>query len=354
MCRKDAQREHGGLMGATIKDIAKMVGVSPSTVSRVIHGNAPISDEIKAKIKRAMEELDYHPNSGARMLVTGSTYTIALVVDADDENTFANTFFNRSVFAIERVAQKNGYNLLITNDGDGNGKSISSLVYEQKVDGLILPSSSVREGLVELFQKEKIPWVILGEPEEPKQTYSWVDIDNYDGSKKAVTHMLKMGYQKIAYIADDDHTVFSKKRIAGYLDALRECGAENTNPCVISCGMDEHALKEQIRAQLSEQSVDAYLCSNNILAYHAMHEAKRVNCSIPRQVGIAAFDNQPLAEYMDPPLTVVDVDTYRLGEEAGKLLIGMIKGKEEKAKGVLIETELMQRASTDRKGELYE
>lgn len=341
-------------MGATIKDIAKMVGVSPSTVSRVIHGNAPISDEIKAKIRKAMKELDYHPNSGARMLVTGSTYTIALVVDADDENTFANTFFNRSVFAIERIAQKNGYNLLITNDGDGNGKSISSLVYEQKVDGLILPSSSMREGLAELFQKEAIPWVILGEPEEPKQTYSWVDIDNYDGSKKAVTHMLEMGYRKIAYIADDEYTVFSRKRIAGYLDALKECGMEHAQSEVISLGSDYDGLEEKICMQLEKKNVDAYLCSNNILAYHVMRAAKRVNCSFPNQVGIAAFDNQPLAEYMDPPLTVVDVDTYRLGEEAGKLLIGKIQGKEEKERGVLIETELMQRASTDRKGELYE
>lgn len=336
-------------MSATIKDIAKMVGVSPSTVSRVIHGNAPISDEIKAKIRNAMKELDYHPNSGARMLVTGSTYTIALVVDANDENTFANTFFNRSVFAIERVAQKNGYNLLITNDGDGNGKSISSLVYEQKVDGLILPSSSVREGLVELFQKEEIPWVILGEPEEPKQTYSWVDIDNYGGSKKAVTHMLDRGYQKIAYIADNEDTVFSKKRIAGYLDALKECGMESAQSGVISCGQDYHGLEKKISMQLVDHNVDAYLCSNNILAYHVMRAAKKVNCSIPNHVGIAAFDNQPLAEYMDPPLTAVDVDTYRLGEEAGRLLIGKIKGKEEKEREVLIEAELMLRASTERR-----
>lgn len=123
---------------------------------------------------------------------------------------------------------------------------------------------------------------------------------------------------------------------------------------VISSGADYDGLEEKICMQLEKKSVDAYLCSNNVLAYHVMRAAKRVNCSIPNQVGIAAFDNQPLAEYMDPPLTVVDVDTYRLGEEAGKLLIGKIQGKEEKERGVLIETELMQRASTDRKGELYE
>ena len=118
-------------MGVTLNDIAKKVGVSPSTVSRVINGSAPISDEMKKKIYKAMNELNYHPNSLARNLATGSSLTIGLVVDADNETAFANSFFNRSVYAIERVAQKNGYNLLITNDIGKKSSPVCDLVYGQ-------------------------------------------------------------------------------------------------------------------------------------------------------------------------------------------------------------------------------
>ena len=165
-------------MGVTLNDIAKKVGVSPSTVSRVINGSAPISDEMKKKIYKAMNELNYHPNSLARNLATGSSLTIGLVVDADNETAFANSFFNRSVYAIERVAQKNGYNLLITNDIGKKSSPVCDLVYGQRVDGLIIPSSGVKDSLLEVLEKENTPWVMLGEATGTGEDICWVDMDN--------------------------------------------------------------------------------------------------------------------------------------------------------------------------------
>ena len=110
-------------MSVTIKDIAKRVGVAPSTVSRVVNGSASISEETKSRILQVMEEMNYHPNSLARNLVNGSTFCIGLIMDARDEGTFSNTFFNRSVYAIEKVTQANGYNLLIANDDSSRGVS---------------------------------------------------------------------------------------------------------------------------------------------------------------------------------------------------------------------------------------
>lgn len=127
-------------MPATIKDIAKKVGVNPSTVSRVINGTASISEETKQKIKDAMRELDYHPNSLARSLVNGSTFTIGLVIDAGNSDAFSNAFFIRSVSAIEAVTQQRGFNLLITSDTDKeNNTAVKNLVLEKKIDGIILP-----------------------------------------------------------------------------------------------------------------------------------------------------------------------------------------------------------------------
>lgn len=364
-------------MGATIRDIAKLVGVSASTVSRVINGNTAISQETRIKIQEAMKELNYHPNSRARNLANGITNTIALVIDAEDENTFANTFFNRSVYAVETAAHNNGCNLLITNDNDEKGKSISTLVYEKKVDGLILPSSSIREGLLELLEKEAFPYVVLGEPEIGARELAWVDINNRDGGRKAVTHLLEQGYRKIAFVAENTDTVFSRERIAGYEEALAEQmkDSENTickkemsgsqpktetskpvsrtgESMIFTCGEDAGGMVGQVVDAAKKRMIDAVICCNNILAYHVMKGLREAEISVPDRVGVVTFDNYPLAEYMDPPLTVVDVDTYRLGKEAADMLFRKIGGEAAENDAVSIDTEIIIRNSSKRREEL--
>lgn len=338
-------------MGATIKDIAKMVGVSASTVSRVINGNAAISEETRTKIQEAMKELNYHPNSRARNFANGITNTIALVIDAEDENTFANTFFNRSVYAIEKVAQKNGYNLLITNDMDEKGSSITSLVYEKKVDGLILPSSSIRKKLTDLLEKEQFPFVVLGEPEAFSDKLDWVDINNYEGGKKAVCHLLEQGYRKTAFISEENQTVFARHRIAGFLDGLREKNIDLADTEILICGQNYERLIDDVKKAVEEERIDAVLCSNNIISYHILKGMREAKILVPDKLGMITFDNYPLAEYMEPPLTAVDVDTYRLGEIAADVLIQKMNHREVERRNVLIDTELITRASSERRRE---
>ena len=335
-------------MGVTLNDIAKKVGVSPSTVSRVINGSAPISDEMKKKIYKAMNELNYHPNSLARNLATGSSLTIGLVVDADNETAFANSFFNRSVYAIERVAQKNGYNLLITNDIGKKSSPVCDLVYGQRVDGLIIPSSGVKDSLLEVLEKENTPWVMLGEATGTGEDICWVDMDNCEGSKKAVRHLLERGYKKIVYVADDIQATFTKRRIVGYQSALKENGISVTEEQVMVCENDLEKLEKMIAVKIEKEETDAYICSNNILAYRVLQALKDKGKRVPEEIGIITFDNYPMAEYMTPPLTVIDVDTYRLGEMAAELLIRKIKEKGQINRENLIPTELIIRESTNR------
>ncbi len=335
-------------MGVTLNDIAKKVGVSPSTVSRVINGSAPISDEMKKKIYKAMNELNYHPNSLARNLATGSSLTIGLVVDADNETAFANSFFNRSVYAIERVAQKNGYNLLITNDIGKKSSPVCDLVYGQRVDGLIIPSSGVKDSLLEVLEKENTPWVMLGEATGTGEDICWVDMDNCEGSKKAVRHLLERGYKKIVYVADDIQATFTKRRIAGYQSALKENGISVTEEQVMVCENDLEKLEKMIAVKIEKEETDAYICSNNILAYRVLQALKDKGKKVPEEIGVITFDNYPMAEYMTPPLTVIDVDTYRLGEMAAELLIRKIKEKGQINRENLIPTELIIRESTNR------
>ncbi|MDK2809036.1 MAG: hypothetical protein PWP24_1773 [Clostridiales bacterium] len=338
-------------MAVTIKDIAKKVGVSPSTVSRVINGNAVISKETKDKIVEAMREMDYHPNSLARNFANGSTYAIGLVIDASDDNTFSNAFFNRSVYAIETVVQENGYNLLITNDReDKKRSSVEKLVLEKKVDGIILPNSRVSQKLIHLFQKNHFPFIILGEPEIQKDETSWVDVNNSLGSEMAVKHLLEQGYHSIAFILENQTTVFAMNRLDGYKKALLEKGCEIKQDFVKDCkGNPENAYQLTKELFMLQQRPDAVLCASNVIAYQVLRAMKEIAISVPQEAAVMTFDNYPFSEYMDPPLSVVDVDTFRLGEQAATNLIHKIQNADSENQQTILGTRLILRESTKRK-----
>lgn len=328
-------------MGATIKDIAKAVGVSPSTVSRVMNQTAPISEEIKAKVYAAMKEMDYHPNVGARNLAKGNTNTIALIIDAQDEGAFSNSFFNRSVYAIERIAQENGYNLLISNDGPQKPSAIKDLVYGKKVDGIIVPSSILKKKLKIFLLENNMPFVMLGEEAEIKGDICWVDINNFQGSIFAVQHLIDRGYKNLIYIGDNRKTTFSKRRTEGfYYGKLPDIQRE----AIFVEGQNK--IREEVINSIEKKRVDAVICANNVFAYEVIQAIKETGHRIPKDIGIVTFDNHPFAEYLEPPVTAIDVDTHKLGELAAKSLIKLIKEEKIEKADRLILPELIIRESS--------
>lgn len=338
-------------MAITIKDVAKKAGVSASTVSRVINGKGVISEETRKKINDVMEELNYFPNSLARNFANGSAFAVGLVIDAQDENTFSNTFFNRSVFAIEKVLQENGYNLIIVNGREtiDATSSIEKLVYEKKVDGLILPPNNMKQKLIQKFIKMNFPFVVLGEPQIFKSESSWVDVNNQQGSELAISHLKEKGYKKIAFIFSGKQNVFEQNRLLGYLKGLENEGLEIHDEYIIeSTNGTEQYYNDCIAILNSENPPDAFLCSNNIIAFHILKALKNKDINIPNQVGVITFDNYPIAEYTDPALSVIDIDTYALGEHVTQILLQKIQNSKVMNQQTLISTMLILRESTNR------
>ena len=334
-------------MKATIKDIAKLVGVSPSTVSRVINGTASISDETKEKINKAMKELDYHPNSFARSLVNGNTFTIGLVIDAGNKDAFSNAFFIQSVTAIEMVAQSKGYNVLITNDAVAEeGNTIKSLIQERKVDGIILPVQCMKDELVAILRENQMPFVVMGETVEENKEISWVDVDNRQGAELALEHLFAEGYQHPMLLVENRKTVFEQKRMKGFTEG---CGRHGIKDAKIHT-FQEAKLQEIIKEIKSgERNTDSFICTNNVVAFRTLRELQLHGIDVPGQVGVITFDNYPLAEYMTPALSAIDIDTYQLGEMAANMLFQMIKTKEGKVESQRIETRIIERESTRKK-----
>ncbi len=338
-------------MPATIKDIAKKVGVNPSTVSRVINGTASISEETRQKIKDAMKELDYHPNSLARSLVNGSTFTIGLVIDAGNSDAFSNAFFIRSVSAIEAVTQQRGFNLLITSDSDKeNNSAVKNLVLEKKIDGIILPVSVATEELLELLIGNHFPFIVLGEPDNVRDDIHWIDMDNKQGAEDAVNYLHQMGYKKTILLVENRITMFERKRIQGFqsaTDAKEKGTVDGIDGIIVECGTENCRIDEALQKVFDNHTdIDSIICTNNVVAYETLRFLKKKKKNIPKDIGIITFDNYPLAEYMDPPLTVVDIDTYKLGEEAADTLFSIIQNPEQVRKEVLLSTRMIEREST--------
>lgn len=341
-------------MSITIKDVAKAAGVSPSTVSRVINGKGIISEETKQKILGLMEKMDYFPNSTARSFVNGNTEAVALIVDVANARAYSNDFFNNSVFGIETVAHRNDYNLIITNGHESTDHitSAEKLVRGKKVDGIILPASIIKDSFLDQLNKTGFPHVLLGEP-GPRQAgeNSWVDINNIQGGENAAGHLLEQGYRKIAFLSSGEKEVFNQNRITGYSRVLAEKTDEDPAALIRHCAPEADsgtgAMTELLQ---SSNPPDAVICSDYHLAVGALRAAKRLGVRVPADLGIVSFDNSPVAELSDPPLTTVDIDTFGLGEEAAKILLQTIREENASCKQVLISTRILPRESTARAG----
>ena len=187
-------------MPVTIKDVAKAAGVSPSTVTRVIQNKSTISDETKKRVRKAMKELNYHPNLNARSLVSSYTQVIGLVLPDDSDVFYQNPFFPSVLRGIAQVASENHYAIQIATGKDEKERlnAISQMVYGKRVDGLIFLYAQENDPLVKLVTEEQFPFLILGKSLSP--FISLVDNDNIQAGFDATEYFIKKGCSRIAFI----------------------------------------------------------------------------------------------------------------------------------------------------------
>ena len=209
-------------MPVTIKDVAKAAGVSPSTVTRVIQNKSTISDETKKRVRKAMKELNYHPNLNARSLVSSYTQVIGLVLPDDSDVFYQNPFFPSVLRGIAQVASENHYAIQIATGKDEKErlKAISQMVYGKRVDGLIFLYAQENDPLVQLVVDEQFPFLILGKSLSP--FIPLVDNDNIQAGFDATEYFIKKGCSRIAFIGGTKKLFVTQDRLTGYEQALQE------------------------------------------------------------------------------------------------------------------------------------
>jgi len=306
---------------ATIKQVAQVAGVSFTTVSHVLNNTRPVSDEARAAVLAAVEQLHYVPSALARALKCRSTGTIGLIIP---NNT--NPYFSEVARGIEDSCYAAGYSVILCNSDDDPVKQREYLnvLLTKRCDGLILSALADRDG--ELLHKMKVPAVLLDRAPSDLSLDA-VAVDNRAGGLLAARHLLELGRRRIACIAGPQEVGISNERIDGVRGALHDAGvAFDAALCrhsdFSSAGGYVAALA--LLALPAEQRPDALFCCNDLMAFGALRAAAELGIAVPVQLAVVGFDDIDLASFVHPPLTSVAQNTRELGHITAACLLARI------------------------------
>jgi LacI family transcriptional regulator len=333
---------------ASLKDIAEALNVSKTLVSLVLNNKAEqwgISAETQKKVFKKAEELNYHPNQMARGLRTGKSNIIGLVV-AD----ISNPFYSRISRTIEREVAKLGYQLLVCSsdeEEDKEYKLIELLKDRQRVEGLIVATTQQKIDQFAQLKKEQFPMVFIDrKPDGIPSNY--VGVDNYKGAFDMVEHMIKLGMKKIGLINVSPTYISSlQERVEGYKDALKKHNIKLTNSIhAVSYQDIEKTTEEAVRNLVKPPNgMEALFVVNNNVAVHCLQAIHKMNLRIPQDIALACFDDMEAFKFSHPPLTTVAQPLEKIGEEAVKLLMKQMDGKNPAPQSKILPTKLVIRKS---------
>jgi len=325
-----------------MKDVARQAGVSTATVSRVLNDQPNVKLEVRAKVLEAIEALKYRPSRVARRLRTNSTHVIGLII-----SDIQNLFFTSVTRGIEDVASRNGYSLILCNtDEDLDRERVYlEVMHDENVAGIILASASETGHDPELYNSH-IPIVALDRliKDVPLDT---VLVDNVDGAKTAVTHLLSIGHRRIGLITGPQHLTTGRERQEGYEQALKEFGLAIDPALIRRADFRQVAESRQQALELLmlPQRPTALFTANTMNTLGALTAIQECGLRIPDDIAIAAFDDIPWATLLNPPLTAVPQPTYALGKTAAEMLLERIADPNRPPTEIRLGLELVVRES---------
>lgn len=333
----------------TIRDIAGRAGASVKTVSRVLNGEKPVSDAMRARVLDAIRELDYLPNAHARNLARGRSGTIGVAIAMSAERAFGRLFFDEVMRGIGAIADAEGLDILF--HPWGGRVSVLDLYRQGKVDGLVLmniPSSDPT--LVEVAARG-LPAVLAFQPGHSSRSsegYVWVDADNFGGMGAAVRHLLGFGHRRFALLNGPADLAVCQLRFEGYRAALAAAGLPVTERSLTWDDFSPESGCERFiaiwRSTPATNRPTAIFCGDDTIALGALDGARGLGLEVPRDLSIVGFDDITLARYARPPLTTIRQDALAKGRVAAEMLVSLLNGTLATRQRVL-PTELVVRES---------
>jgi len=317
-------------MAVTIKDVAEYANVSVSTVSMALNGkDYRISEATREKVRAAVEHLNYRPNRTAVSLVTKESRAIGLIVP-----DIKNTFFSELVAAVEEKCSDEGYSVIIctTNDEPKQDIKYVNFLLDRDIDGLLFVMSvseknNYAEECINLLQEARAPTVLIDREWQSDYAVN-VSSDNEHGGYLACKHLLDLGHEKIGTITGPLGTQSAKKRLDGYIRALKERGIA-FDPKLVTEGNYSIASGYRHCDALLDQGVSAIFVGNDMMALGVYKRLRECGVKIPEDISIVGYDNLNFAEFLDVPLTTVSQPIIKMGTVAVIKLLNMLKNVDE-------------------------
>jgi len=312
----------------TIKDIARELGISPSTVSRALKDHPDISSETKKAVNQLAEKLNYQPNIVALNLRQKKTNTIGVIIPE-----LVHFFFSTVIAGVEDVAYQAGYNVILTQSNESYQREVLDVkaLFNSRVDGMLLSVSRETTNFdhIEYILSKGVP-IVFYDRMYNNPNSSKVIVDDYVGAKEAVMHLIEQGCKRIAHLQGAPNLIISKDRLRGYQDALIEKQLEVRDSYTITCpeGSVEEGKKAARKLLALANPPDALFCNNDPMAMGAMMAIKEKGLKIPHDIALVGFSNWSYGEMMEPSLTTVDQPGFEMGQEAARLLIRQIETKD--------------------------
>lgn len=326
----------------TIKEVSQRAHVSPSTVSRVLNGTTPVSAEARARVLRAIEELDYTPNAFARGLATNRSGGIGVTT-----NDIGSPYYAVMLRGVEAAIEDAGLHLMVSSGharADAERSAIQFLK-QRRSDALIVQAEALSDAeLIRLADEADVPVVVFGR-RVPELATVCVHLDNEAGGRMATEHLLAHGHRRIAHIAGPLRFPDARDRLQGYRDALDGAGIAYDDGLVVEGDFREGGGREAMERLLDRTTeLDAVFVANDQMAAGAMRAVRDRGLDVPLDLSLVGYDDVLLAQYLSPTLTTVRQPLFDMGRAAGDIAIALLEQKKVEVR-TRFEPELVVRKS---------
>lgn len=313
----------------TIKDIAKALGLSTSTVSRALRDSYEISPETKKLVLEYAEKINYHPNPIALSLKERRSHSIGVIV-----SEIANSFFSQAIDGIESIAYNKGYNVIISQSRESFEREVSNLNYltSRSIDGLLVSVSAETSDFSNFreLHERGMPIVFFDRVVNEINTHK-VIVDNYKGAYEATVALLREGFRNIAAVTNNENLSITRERLAGYKAALACHGIAEKESFIKFCehgGLVQEEVEQTMKSLLGlETKPDAILALGDKLTTGILRVLKSKKIEVPGDMGLMGFSNSDTTELIDPPLSIIKQPAFQMGELATTLLLQLIESK---------------------------
>lgn len=311
-----------------LREFARAVGLSVSTVSRALNGYDDVNEETRRRVVAAAEQLGYSPDPAARRLRRGSSDMIGFVLSPPQKH-FANPFFLDLMMGIEERLRETPFQLVITTAKSTSDElsSFRRLVEQQRVDGIIFARTRRHDERVSYLQKRGIAFATLGRSES-ERPFPWVDIDHTIVGRDGCGRFIALGHKRIALLNTPSYLMYSHHRRAGYEAALVAADLPLDPDLIVEEDLTEEGGLAGARRLLAlADPPTAILCGHDLVAMGAIQAISQAGKLAGREIGVIGSDNNPMGTFTNPPLTTFSAPTLAAGRRLAELLLARLDGQ---------------------------